>query len=533
MGAYRGERIMNLFQHTQNQAGSEHPSLEQLNAFAVGQLPDPVSSEVEQHLAVCTLCNQKLESSPDDTFVHLLQHGNSLVRSDPLAPIVPSRSPRFVPGYTLLEMLGEGGMGVVWKARQDGLNRLVALKRLRCAGAPTTEALARFHREAESVARLRHANIVQIHEVGEQDGEPYLALEYVGGGSLARKLASGLLQPAQAAVLVETLARAMHHAHENGIVHRDLKPDNIFLDDNGTPKIGDFGLAKQLDEASAHTRTGTVLGTPSYMAPEQTASDKSTVGPPADVYALGAILYETLTGRPPFRGPSVLDTLAQVREREAVPPRQLQPNVPRDLQTICLKCLHKEPRRRYDSALALADDLRRFAAGEPIQARPVGRLERSLKWMRRKPTQAILAGFIILSPVVLIAGLLWHNERLRRQIVRADTAERNTQENYQQSRKTILSMLQRFRQWQDTGEKKTAQMRDGLLQDGLAYLEIVLNNGNHADPQVRGYRGVAVQHRRDPNIARPARTSAGELHQVIPSVGAAGRRTSRGLRLSF
>ena len=219
---------MNLFQHTQNQAGSEHPSLEQLNAFAISQLPDPVSSEVEQHLAVCTLCNQKLESSPDDTFVHLLQHGNSLVRSDPLAPIVPSRSPRFVPGYTLLEMLGEGGMGVVWKARQDGLNRLVALKRLRCAGAPTIEALARFHREAESVARLRHANIVQIHEVGEQDGEPYLALEYVGGGSLARELASGLLKPAQAAVLVETLARTMHHAHENGIVHRDLSRTTSF-----------------------------------------------------------------------------------------------------------------------------------------------------------------------------------------------------------------------------------------------------------------------------------------------------------------
>ncbi|MGH7223564.1 MAG: protein kinase domain-containing protein, partial [Gemmataceae bacterium] len=476
---------MSLFQHTQGHTDSDHPSLEQLNAFAVGQLTEHDSNEVEQHLAVCTLCNQKLESSPDDAFVQLLQQGDSPVRGGLLSAVGPSRALRFVPGYTLLELLGQGGMGVVWKARQDGLNRLVALKRLRSAGTASAEVLARFRREAESVARLRHANIVQIYEVGEQDGEPYLALEYVGGGSLARKLADGMLLPAQAAVLVETLARAMHHAHENGIVHRDLKPDNILLDDNGAPKIGDFGLAKQLDEASAHTRTGTVLGTPSYMAPEQAASEQTNVGPLADVYALGAILYETLTGRPPFRGPTVLDTLAQVREREAVPPRQLQPNIPRDLQTICLKCLHKEPRRRYGSALALADDLRRFATGEPIQARPVGRLERLLKWMRRKPTLAILAGIVLIIPVAAIAALLWHNDRLRREVVRADSAERNAQENYEKSRKTLLSMLQRLQHWHDTGEKKTGEMDEGVVQDSLAYLETVLDKGDRGDPRVR------------------------------------------------
>ncbi len=344
---------MNSSESTQVYAASDHPSIEQLNAFAIGQLTENDSLAVERHLAVCTSCNRVLETSPDDSFVTLVRQSGLLVQTGSTLAVAPSRSFRLVPGYTLLEQLGAGGMGVVWKARQDGLGRLVALKRLHSAGADSSEAMARFRREAKSIARLRHGTIVQVYEVGEQDGEPYLAMEYVGGGTLAQKLAAGPLPPTQAAALVETLARAMHHAHELGIIHRDLKPSNVLLDESGTPKISDFGLAKQLNEATAHTQSGAILGTPSYMAPEQAGGGQTAIGPAADVYGLGAILYETLTGRPPFRGPTALETLAQVREREPVPPRQLQPGVPRDLQTICLKCLHKEPRRRYRSALEL------------------------------------------------------------------------------------------------------------------------------------------------------------------------------------
>jgi serine/threonine protein kinase len=477
---------MNRRDLKQDHSDSGHPSAERLNAFAVGLLAEDDSAEVERHLAACELCGKLLESSPDDSLVALFQEAHSLALSTSMpAASAPTRPLRFVPGYQLLDVLGEGGMGVVWKARQDGLDRLVALKRIRSAGQTSSEALARFRREAEAVARLRHSSIVQIYDVGEQEGEPYLALEYVEGGSLTQKLTAGPLLPRQAAALVETLARAMHHAHEHGIIHRDLKPANVLLADDGAPKITDFGLAKRLGEESGQTHTGAILGTPSYMAPEQAGGDRAGVGPLADVYALGAILYETLTGRPPFRGPTVLDTLAQLREREPVPPRQLQPNVSRDLQTICLKCLQKEPRRRYGSALELAEDLRRFALGEPIRARPVGRVERLRKWIRRKPAQAALAGTVLLVPIGLVGGLLWHNADLRREIVRADSAERKERDNFDKSRQTIHSMVARFEEWYRGGGKNTSQMGEGVVQDALEYLQTVLGNSENADPQVR------------------------------------------------
>jgi serine/threonine protein kinase len=317
-------------------------------------------------------------------------------------------------GYEVFEELGRGGMGVVYKARQVGLNRLVALKMILAGEFASVEEQARFRREAEAAARLDHPNIVRVYEVGEADGRPYLALEYVPGGNLADRLADGPLPAGAAARLVETLARAAHAAHEHGIVHRDLKPANILLASGGceppgtgspggshpplaglVPKIADFGLAKLQytgdDTAPAGpTRTGVLIGTASYMAPEQAAGPGAAVGPAADTYALGAILYECLTGRPPFRGVSPLDTLEQVRTLAPVPPRRLQPGVPRDLETICLKCLEKAPRQRYATAAALADDLRRFLDGQPIQARPAGLSERALKWVRRQPVVACL-----------------------------------------------------------------------------------------------------------------------------------------------
>jgi serine/threonine-protein kinase len=286
-------------------------------------------------------------------------------------------------GYEILGELGRGGMGVVYQARQKDLGRVVALKMILAGAHAGPSDRERFLAEARNLARLQHPHIVQVHEVGETpspDGQaagastlPFFSLEFVEGGSLDRRLAGTPQVPRHAAALVETLARAVHYAHRQGIVHRDLKPANVLLTPDGTPKVTDFGLARYLGDTSGRTDTGAVLGTPSYMAPEQAAGQSKAVGAAADVWALGAILYECLTGRPPFKGASVLETLDQVCTREPVPPRQLQPGVPRDLETIALKCLQKEPRKRYASAEALAEDLRRFLAGEPITARPAGR----------------------------------------------------------------------------------------------------------------------------------------------------------------
>jgi serine/threonine protein kinase len=288
---------------------------------------------------------------------------------------VPSPPLPVIAGYEVLAFLGEGGMGRVYKARQVRADRLVALKTIKAAGLTDDEGLrARFQTEARLAATLQHANIVQIFEVSEHDGQPFFSLELCAGG-LNEKLADTPLPPGEAARLLEVLARAMQAAHEHGVIHRDLKPANVLLTADGTPKITDFGLAKQVG-AVGPSLSGQVLGSPCYMAPEQARGNLKEVGPAADVYALGAILYERLTGRPPFKAATVAETLLQVLVDEPVPPRQLQPKTPRDLDTICLKCLHKEPARRYAGALDLADDLRRFTAGEPIRARPVGVGER-------------------------------------------------------------------------------------------------------------------------------------------------------------
>jgi WD40 repeat protein len=312
-----------------------------------------------------------------------------------------------IPGYELLEELGRGGMGVVYKARDVVLNRPVALKMILAGAYASERERARFRVEAEAVARLRHPNVVQIYDVGEEDGRPYLALEFAEGGSLA-DLLNGTPQPADpTAALVEVLARAVHAAHRAGVVHRDLKPANILLTEDGTPKVTDFGLAKQADQDSARTGTGTIVGTPSYMAPEQAAGQPAAVGPAADVYALGAILYEALTGQPPFKAATALETLEQVRTHEVAPPRRLRPQVPRDLETICLKCLQKDPRHRYASAAALADDLHAYLERRPIQARPPRFGERFLKWVQRRPAVAALAAAVVCVTGVAVGLVDW------------------------------------------------------------------------------------------------------------------------------
>jgi tetratricopeptide (TPR) repeat protein len=309
--------------------------------------------------------------------------------------------------YVILGELGRGGMGVVYRGRHRRLKRPAALKMFRPGRIPSPRELARFRAEAEAVARLQHPNIVQIFEVGEAGGLPFLALELAERGTLAQKLQGQPLPPREAAALVEVLARALHHAHERGVVHRDVKPANVLFAQDGTPKVTDFGLAKLLEGDPGHdaTRTGEPVGTPRYMAPEQAAGRPDRVGPATDVYALGTVLYECITGRAPFVAPGVLETLEKVRTVEPLSPRRLQPGVPRDLATVCLKCLRKEPEKRYYSAQELADDLRRFREGEPVRARPTPRWERLWKWCRRRPAAATLAAACTVALCAAVATL--------------------------------------------------------------------------------------------------------------------------------
>ncbi len=297
--------------------------------------------------------------------------------------------------YEILEEIGRGGMGVVYKAFDPGLGRAVAVKVL-SGGTPE-----RFAVEAEAAAAVRHPAVVEVYRWGNQDGVPFLAMEHCPGGSLAARLAAGPLFPRVAAEVVQCLARGLHAAHERSVIHRDLKPANVLMDHAGAPKIADFGLARRM-EAPGLTQSGAVLGTPPYMAPEQ-VRDSRSAGPPADVYSLGAILYECLTGRPPFQAATSAETLAQVLTEEPPAPRSLNPAVPRDLETIALKCLAKEPQRRYASADALADDLRRFLDGKTIVARPAGSAEKAARWARRNPLAAALAVLALLG----VAGMAW------------------------------------------------------------------------------------------------------------------------------
>jgi tetratricopeptide (TPR) repeat protein/tRNA A-37 threonylcarbamoyl transferase component Bud32 len=314
--------------------------------------------------------------------------------------------------YEILGELGKGGMGVVYKARHRRLNRLVALKMIRGAYADDVQ-IARFKIEAEAVASLRHPNILQIYDIGESDGSPYVALELLEGGSLSDRLRGTALPPKQAAEWMVPLVLAMDAAHKAGIVHRDLKSANILFSADGIPKITDFGLAKRLETDEGQTHTGQIMGTPSYMAPEQARGDTKSAGPPADIYSLGAMLYEMLTGRPPFKGISAIETVKQVIEEEPVSPSRVQFRVPRDLETICMKCLQKEPRKRYATAKEMADDLKSYLAAEPIKARRTPLHERAFKWTRRHPATALASTLAVAGTVGLLAwgGWYWNHKR--------------------------------------------------------------------------------------------------------------------------
>jgi serine/threonine protein kinase len=333
---------------------------------------------------------------------------------DPVASLpLPEQRPT-VPGYEILEELGRGGMGVVYKARQLSLGRFVALKMILAGPYAAADHVARFRVEAEAVAHLQHPGIVQIHEIGNHAGHSYLALEYVPGGTLVRKCSGQPLRPTEAARLVAALARAVHYAHQRGILHRDLKPGNVLLTEDGQPKITDFGLAKRLSAepgatpSGPQTQSGAILGTPAYMAPEQAGGKRGSVGPAADIYALGAILYELLTGRPPFRADNTVDVIFKVVTEEPMPPGRIEPSCPRDLETVCLKCLQKDPASRYASAADLADDLGRFQAGEPTKARPPSRGERFRRWTWRRRWWMAGCGSVACLLLLLVLSLAFN-----------------------------------------------------------------------------------------------------------------------------
>lgn len=315
---------------------------------------------------------------------------------------------RQVGDYEILGELGRGGMGIVYRARQTTLDREVAVKMVRGFDFADTAALQRFREEARAVAQLQHPNIVAIHEVGEHEGLPYFSMELVQGQTLLTLIREGALTIRDAVRLLRTVAQAIHYAHEQGVLHRDLKPSNILLDAFGEPCVTDFGLAKRLNTPGELTRSGQTLGSPGYIPPEQISARRGVIGPPSDVYALGAILYHALTGRPPFVADTAHDALQTVLEIEPASPRQLNPALPRDLETICLKCLAKEPSRRYATAAELAEELQRWLAGEPIHARPTGWAERAWRWCRRHPAQATLLGVTVLSGVAAALGGWWH-----------------------------------------------------------------------------------------------------------------------------
>lgn len=359
------------------------------------------------------------------------------VASLPLRPgavgddVVPT-----VDGYEIERELGRGGMGVVYKAVQVKLGRPVALKMILAQHAQGEER-DRFASEGEAVARFQHPNIVQIYEVGEAGGRPYFSLEYVEGGSLEDELGGKPMAWKPAAELLAVLARAMQAAHLRGIVHRDLKPANILLSKDGTPKVTDFGIAKRLD-AIKQTQTGKILGTPCYMAPEQALGRSDQVGPATDIYALGAILYDALTGRPPFEADNTLDTLMQAVVREPIPPRELQPKVPRDLDIICLKCLEKKPEKRYKTAQDLADDLERLLKSEPIHARPISTLERGERWARRHPAWATLFGVSALAVLGLAAAGAWFTHELQAELRATEAARQDATAAQSQLRQRLV-----------------------------------------------------------------------------------------------
>src|SRR5881296_1266447 len=369
--------------------------------------------------------------------------------------------------YELLEQIGRGGQGVVFRARQKSLNRIVALKVIGLGRWATEAHLKRFRLEAEAAARLEHPGIVPIYEVGERDGSCYFSMKFVEGGQLDDVPRRQPMPIRRAVELIANVARTVHYAHEHGILHRDIKPGNILLDAKGEPHLTDFGLARLLETESTVTRTLEVLGTPSYMAPEQALGENATVSSATDVYGLGAVLYQLLTGQPPFAGGTTYETIKLLLDTEPRQPRLVNPKIDRDLSTICLKCLEKDPKRRYSSALALAEDLERWLKHEPIQGRRTGIFARGKKWVRRNPSIAVLAA-MLLALAVPLGVMVWKSEFPRQPVT------------------TGIAVLP----FENLSEQKdSAVFADGVQDDILTKLARIANLKVISRTSVMGYRG--------------------------------------------
>lgn len=408
-----------------------------------------------------------------------------------------------IPGYELLGVVGRGSMGVVYKARQSGLNRLVAIKMIHAGAAACDLDRARFRVEAEAAAALHHPHIVQIYDVGEHENCPYVVLELVEGGTLAQALGRRAIDPRDAAAVIETLARAIHEAHHRGIIHRDLKPANILLagreassrsaeGDPGpppwNPKIGDFGLAKWLEGTIATNRepalfatiTGAILGTPGYMAPEQASGDLAKIGPATDIHALGAILYQSLVRRPPYLAASWIETIEHIRDSPPPSPRKLAPDIPKDLDTICMKCLEKDSRKRYQSALDLADDLRRFQAGETVSARPVGPIKKAGRWARRKPAIAALSGLFALALASLAGVWVSSDLKLRSAYRLANDRGGRAERNFQAAFDAVKQIIQKANAPELVNTPESESFRRNMLAEALKFIErLTSDNGDH------------------------------------------------------
>ena len=400
-----------------------------------------------------------------------------------------------IPGYEIEAQLGHGGMGVVFRARHVRLNRLVAIKMILGGQYASSEARIRFLTEAEAIAKLHHPHIVQVYEFGQHEGFPYFTLEFLEGGTLERLLGGTPLAPKRAAQLVKQLAHAVQHAHDRGIIHRDLKPSNILMDVDETPKISDFGLAKQTAGGSGMTQSGSILGTPSYMAPEQASGHVRQIGPHSDVYALGAILYECLTGRPPFRGSTTMETINQVMTQEPVAPRRLVPTAPRDLETLCLKCLQKNPANRYASATDLAADLERYLNGEAIKARPIGPIQRTVRWAKRHPSAAALVGVVGLAAVALLLGSWWYSLQLASALTVAEDRRREADTQRIEAEAQRLEAETQKREAQT--QKKEADAQKALvaanLQRRLDVVDDMLGNLDARLAQKSGMESVRME----------------------------------------
>ncbi len=454
----------------------------------------PVHQELDTHTiaadALATVAPAKHDRVPqvnDDPHATIAPGAGNAIEFDPHATIaepllIPPPPPPMIKvfgDYEILETIAKGGMGVVYKARQRKLNRVVALKMILAGQFADHTDIDRFYAEAEAVAQLRHPNIVGIHEVGECDGQHYFSMEYIEGRSLAEMVREHPLSPRPAATCIKKIAEAMHYAHQRGVLHRDLKPSNIMLDLEDEPLVMDFGLAKRSEGESRLTMAGDIMGTPSYMPPEQASGKIHEVSARSDVYSIGATLYELLTGKPPFGAGNVFETIKQVKEVDPVSPRLLNPSVPKDLETICLKCLEKTPERRYGSAQALADELQRYLVGEPIQARPVNVVERTIRWCKRNPWPTIALAVLCFAVFGISAGL-W---QARVAQLRAET-----------SRDQLLAAINElFTAWGDVtllNEPGFEEVRAQLLTTASRlYKQIDRELGN--DPKIQHELGVS------------------------------------------